>query len=113
MKRKELPYEALTLIAARFRVLSEPARLMLLQSLMDGPLSVQELCEQTGLGQANVSKHMAMLANNGIVAKEKQGLFSVYSIADESVFDICNVVCGSLEKQANAFQKVMRRRKGD
>lgn len=106
--KKRLSQEALILIAARFRVLGEPARLQLLQELMSGSKSVQELCEETGLGQANVSKHMALLAENGIVARRKEGLFSIYSIADSSVFEMCDAVCGALQARNNSEQRKLR-----
>lgn len=109
MKAKQrLGQDALILIAARFRVLSEPARLQLLQELMSGSKSVQELCERTGLGQANVSKHMAILAEHGIVDRRKEGLFSIYSIADRSVFEMCHAVCGALQARNNSEQRKLK-----
>lgn len=106
--KKPLTHEALVLIANRFRVLGETARLQLLQSLLNGPKSVQELCEETGLGQANVSKHMSILAEHGIVARRKEGLFSIYSIADPSVFEMCDAVCGALQKRHHSEQQKLK-----
>jgi DNA-binding transcriptional ArsR family regulator len=88
--------EALDLVAQRFRALSDPTRLGLLQSLFAGERTVQELCERTGAGQANASKHLQLLAREGFVARRKQGLFVYYRIADASVFQLCEVVCGAL-----------------
>jgi ArsR family transcriptional regulator len=104
-KKQKLSSDALQLVAARFRVLGEPARLELLQSLMEGEKSQQELCEETGLTQANVSKHLALLAEHHMVAKRKEGLFSFYSIDDPSVFELCSIVCGSLNKQVDLLRK--------
>lgn len=105
--KKEMSFEALKLIAARFRVLSEPMRLKLLQELSDGERSVSELMDATGAGQANVSKHLGILLEAGLVKRRKDGLNAYYSIADESVFKLCEVVCGSLAEQLEARRKLV------
>jgi DNA-binding transcriptional ArsR family regulator len=100
--------EALELIASRFRVLGEPSRLRLIQSLEEGEKSVGALVEATGLTQANVSRHLQTLAEAGILGRRKEGLSVIYFIADPGIFDLCRHVCGSLkrriEKHAEAFQ---------
>ncbi len=88
--------EALELIAARFRVLGEPMRLKILSTLGESEMTVTELVEATGAGQANVSKHLAMLANARLVARRKEGLNVCYRVSDETVFDLCGAVCSSL-----------------
>lgn len=99
--------EALELIAARFKVLSEPMRLRILNTLGDGELTVSELVEATGAGQANVSKHLGLLLDAGIVARRKDGLNAYYSVADESIFAICEVVCDSLGERLAAQQRAL------
>jgi DNA-binding transcriptional ArsR family regulator len=91
--------EALDLVARRFRALSDPRRLALLQALFAGEATVRELCRRTGTGQANASKHLALLAAEGLVARRKEGLHAWYRIADASVKELCRVVCGSLERR--------------
>ena len=91
--------EALQLIAARFRALSDPSRLRLLNLLMQGEQSVQELVEASGLGQTNVSRHLGLLRREGLVARVKQGNRALYHIADSSVERLCTIVCGGLSKQ--------------
>ena len=98
-KPRSLSDEALGLIARRFAVLSEPLRLRLLHALFDGEKSVGALIELTGGTQANVSRHLQTLAEAGLLARRKEGLQVFYSIADPSVFPLCELVCGSLEKQ--------------
>lgn len=105
---KKMSPGAIELVAARFRVLGEPARLSILNTLMGGEHSVNELCEATGLSQANVSKHLAGLAQAGFVAREKRGLFTIYSIADASLFRLCELMCGSLERKLGDELKLMR-----
>lgn len=99
--------EAIELVASRFRILSEPMRLRILQALHEGERSVGDLVEAVGAGQANVSKHLAILAAGGLVARRKRGLFVYYGIADSSVFTLCDVVCGSLGRQLATQQKAV------
>ena len=93
-----LPRPVVELIARRFRLLGDPIRIRLLERLRDGEATVGELVETTGAGQQNVSKHLGILLQGGIVARRKQGTASYYSIADEAVFQLCEDVCDSLER---------------
>ena len=88
--------EALALVAARFRVLGDPTRLRILNTLMQGEVSVGELCERTGIEQPNVSRHLALLRGEGIVARRGEGNRGFYRIEDETVLELCEVVCGGL-----------------
>jgi ArsR family transcriptional regulator len=101
-KRRRLSEAALGKVAERFKVLSEPMRLKLLYALMDGEKSVSELVYETGGLQANVSKHLAMLLDAGVVGRRKQGLNSYYRIADASIFELCDLVCGSIHNRLAA-----------
>ncbi|KXJ98002.1 MAG: regulatory protein ArsR [Acidobacteria bacterium OLB17] len=98
-KNWKKPPEALALVATRFKVLSEPLRLRILQELETGALSVGELTTAVGATQPNVSKHLKMLQDAGIVARKQEGNTAFYSIADESVFALCDLVCGSLKEK--------------
>jgi DNA-binding transcriptional ArsR family regulator len=93
---KPLKEETLELVAERFRLLGDPLRLRLLQTLAAGEMSVAQLVETTSTTQANVSKHLQLLLRSGILKKRKDGLHSYYAIADPSVFPLCDLVCGSL-----------------
>lgn len=99
---RSLPPEVLDLIAERFRVLAEPARLRILSVLLEGERTVSELVEETGLNQANVSKHLSLLRSTSFVDRRKDGLYAYYSVADPSVEVLCEVMCGRLEEQAAA-----------
>ena len=102
-----LPEPLAELIAERFRVLSEPMRIRLLDQLREGDATVGELQGATGASQQNVSKHLSVLLRNGIVSRRKEGNFSRYSIADEGVFDLCEQVCGGLRRQADELDAVL------
>lgn len=84
------------LVAERFRVLADPVRLRILNALTDGERSVAELVRETEATQANVSKHLGVLLRGGLVSRRKEGLYVYYACADRSVYQICDVVCGSL-----------------
>ena len=98
-KRAPLPDSALVLVARRFAVLSEPMRLRLVHALFDGEKNVNALVGVTGGTQANVSRHLQTLAQASVLARRKEGLQVFYSIADPSIFKLCELVCGGLEKQ--------------
>ena len=84
------------LVADRFKALAEPTRLNLLRELRAGERTVTELRESTGLGQANVSKHLQLLHGLGFVERRKEGLYVYYRLADEDVFTLCDLMCGRL-----------------
>lgn len=109
MPKRPMTPEQLTLVAERFKVLAEPARLQLLQALMAGERTVGELTEATGLTQANVSKHLQLLLAHELVARRKEGLFAYYGLADESVFKLCELVCTRLEHTARDRQRRLAR----
>ena len=94
-----IPDELAELIAQRFRVLAEPMRIKLLDRMRDGAATVQELRDGTGSSQQNVSKHLGVLLSAGLVSRTREGNFSRYEIADQSVFDLCEQVCGGLRRQ--------------
>lgn len=100
--------ELLELIADRFKALAEPARLRILNTLREGEKTVSELMEETGFGQANVSKHLQMLHTLGFVERRKDGLFVHYRLADESVFQLCDIVCGRLAVEANERDRILQ-----
>lgn len=102
-----LPEPLVELIAQRFRVLSEPSRIRLIDILRDGPRSVQELTAASGSSQQNVSKHLGILHGAGILSREKRGTSVLYSIADESVLELCEHVCGGLRRQLDELGSVL------
>ncbi len=102
-----LPDDLVDLIAQRFRVLSEPTRIKLLDRLREGEASVLELTSAIGTTEQNISKHLGVLHRAGIVARRKRGNFSYYSIADEGVFLLCEHVCGGLERQLDSLREIV------
>jgi DNA-binding transcriptional ArsR family regulator len=89
----------LEVIAARFRLLGEPLRLKILAALATGERNVGELVQLTGAGQPNVSKHLAALAQGGLIKRRKVGTSIYYAVADPVVYTLCDVVCGSVQQR--------------
>lgn len=102
-----LPDDLVELIAARFRALSEPSRIKLLDRLREREATVLELTELIGTTQQNVSKHLGVLQRSGIVARRKQGNFAYYRIVDEGVLALCEDVCGSLQQQSESLRQLV------
>ncbi len=105
-----LPAPLVELIAQRFRVLAEPMRIRLLDALREAPATVQQLEQATGASQQNISKHLGVLLRSGMVSRSKQGNFSLYAIADEGVFELCEQVCGGLRRQLDDLDAALRGR---
>jgi DNA-binding transcriptional ArsR family regulator len=96
------------LIAQRFRVLAEPMRIKLLDRLREGDATVGELQAALGASQQNISKHLGILHGAGMVTRTKDGNHARYSIADESVFELCEQVCGGVRRQVDELGALLQ-----
>jgi len=94
--------EALEMVAARFRAMGEPLRLRILQQLEAGERSVSALALRVASTQPNVSKHLKVLQDAGLVKRRQQGTSAYYSIADEMVFELCEMICTRLRDRLEA-----------
>jgi ArsR family transcriptional regulator len=110
MPGQALTPELMVLVAERFKVLAEPARLEILNALSAGERTVTDLLAATGMKQANVSKHLQVLHAAGFVDRRKDGLHVYYHLADEDVFQLCRLVCGRLEAEAGRRLSLLARR---
>ncbi|MFM7471369.1 MAG: ArsR/SmtB family transcription factor [Nodosilinea sp.] len=103
-----VPPEVVQQVAEYFDVLSEPMRLRILNVLQGGERCVQELVEATQTSQANVSKHLKVMTQAGILNRRTEGTSAYYSICDQLIFDLCSLVCDRLacriEEQAQQFR---------
>jgi DNA-binding transcriptional ArsR family regulator len=103
-----LPDEFIELVARRFTALAEPMRIRLLDALHVGEgASVSELAAALGATHANVSKHLNVLHSERIVGRRKEGAKFVYSIADETVLEICELVCGGVRKRLQELGRLV------
>ena len=103
-----LPGDLVELIARRFRALGEPMRIRLLDHLRNGEATVGELSEAIGASQQNVSKHLGLLTDVGVLGRRKDGTHVYYRIVDEGVFGLCEQVCGSVQQQLQTLNELVR-----
>ena len=94
-----IPEPLVGLIARRFRAMGEPLRIRILDTLREGEATVNELAERLDASQQNVSKHLGLLADAGVLERRKDGTRVYYRIGDENVLGLCEQVCGSVEEQ--------------
>lgn len=95
-----IPDEFLELMAGKFRMLADPTRLAILRALLPGERNVTQVVLETGANQANVSKHLKMLAEAGLVGRRKEGLQVFYRVHDPLVEKLCKLVCESIIEEA-------------
>jgi DNA-binding transcriptional ArsR family regulator len=105
--QKPLTPEMIELVAERFRALAEPARLHIMQALRGGEQTVGELVETTGMGTANVSKHLQLLHAAGFVTRRKDGLYVYYGLAGEDVFRLCDLMCGRIAAETESRRQAL------
>jgi len=94
-----LSNEALVQVAAYFQALSEPTRLQILNLLREKERNVGELAQLCGYTSANISRHLTLLTQHGLVVRESRGNSAYYSIADASVYQLCDLVCGNIARE--------------
>jgi DNA-binding transcriptional ArsR family regulator len=99
--------ELAELIAGRMRVIGDPMRIRILDLLRGGELSVGQITERVGTSQQNASKHLGILLQAGIVGRRKEGTSSLYRVVDESIFELCEQVCGGLQQQIAGLSAVV------
>lgn len=98
--KPQIPDEFLDLMAEKFRLLGDASRLSILRCLMGGEMTVTQIVEETGRGQANVSKHLKLLHESGLLDRRKQGLQVYYKIGDPVVEQLCTTVCDAVARDA-------------
>ena len=107
MKGKPLSEEIMVLIAERFKVLGEPVRLRILHFIGEGEKTVNEIAAGTGTSQPNVSKHLRVMQESGLLKRRQEKNFNYYSVADVSIFEMCDTVCNSLRDRLETQSKLL------
>lgn len=107
MGTRPLTPTLIELVAKRFKALAEPARLAILSELRAGEANVGEIVERTGQSQAAVSKHLRILHDLGFVSRRREGVFVHYALADEAVFELCDLMCGRIEEEFEARERAL------
>ena len=105
--RQQMNVAMAEVIAERFRLLAEPTRIRILDALRPGPMTVGALTVEVSTSQQNVSKHLGLLHRAGLLMREKDGNSVRYGIADQSVFSLCDEVCGGIQRHLNDLRSTM------
>lgn len=105
---ESMPFE---LVARRLKALADASRLSVLRRLCAGEKCVTELVEETGLGQANVSKHLRILLGEGFVLARRDRRNVFYRLSNGMSEEICAIICRSIrEKAADEKRELARYR---
>ena len=108
---KEMTPATIQAVARYFHVLADPTRLTILNELRQSERNVGELAQLCGYTAANISRHLSLLAQQGVVSRTSQGNSVYYRIADAAVYELCDVVCGNiathLQKQQEEQQNLL------
>jgi len=95
----QLPDQAIDRVATYFQALAEPTRLRILNLLREEEHNVGELAEVCGYTAANMSRHLAVLMQQGFVKREGRGTSVYYQIADPTIYALCDLVCNRITQQ--------------
>jgi len=100
-----VPDPMVDLVAGCFQALSDPTRLKILRELKNGRRTVQELVALFTWTQPNISRHLSILVQAGLVTKSKEGFFVYYSVANEKIFSLCDTVCTHVKTTLKGYGK--------
>lgn len=106
--RQAPPADGIRIKAKFFSGLADASRLACLEALLDGPRSVGEVVEKTGLSQPNASSHLACLEDCGLVRSRPEGRRVIYSIADRDVLRLLAVAQKVLAKNSERVYRCTR-----
>jgi DNA-binding transcriptional ArsR family regulator len=90
--------ELIPKVVERLKAIADESRIRLILRLGQGPCRVTQLAKELGLAQASVSKHLGVLKRVGLVSAERRGTEAIYHIHDQSIFELCDVVCGGVQR---------------
>lgn len=78
--------------AASIKAISHPLRLKILCVLANGQLSVQDIVDQVGTSQSNISQHLAILRDKGVLDTEKDANRVYYRISDPRTLKLIGMI---------------------
>ena len=109
----EMERAAIYRLHAEFcKTLADANRLLIINELSKGELSVGELTERLGLKQSNVSKHLAIMRERGLVRTRREGASIYYAMSDSRISEAIGLLreihAEQMEKQGNLAQLIAR-----
>jgi DNA-binding transcriptional ArsR family regulator len=104
---KILSNDVLEMVAGQFKVLAEPVRLQILQCVGEEEKTVSEIVVLTKASQPNVSKHLKVMQEAGILVRRQEKNSAFFRAADPTIFKMCDIVCGSLKERSENKAKIL------
>jgi DNA-binding transcriptional ArsR family regulator len=95
-------HEVFESVARYFSVLGEPTRLRILHALCQEEKCVNEIIKVTGLAQANVSRHLGLMYQAGMLARRRDGTQIFYRVADPVYVELCRTVSTQVAGRSDA-----------
>jgi DNA-binding transcriptional ArsR family regulator len=89
-------------VSRYFALLGEPMRVRVLHAICNRPKTVNEIAEETGATQTNISRHLNLMYRAGVLARRKEGNFVYYGVADTALTEICRTVCVHIAARGDA-----------
>lgn len=93
MKMNKIKEQELKEIASLLKALAEPTRLKIMQTLHEGERCVNDIVNEVASGQANVSKHLKLLAQNHLLQSRREGTTIYYQLSGNYVSKLCESIC--------------------
>lgn len=87
-------------VARYFSVLGEATRLRILHALCQSERCVNEIIRETGLAQANVSRHLGLMYQAGLLARRREGTQVFYRVSDPMYVELCRTVLSQVAAHA-------------
>lgn len=100
--------ELIPRVVERLSALADATRVRLLLRLREAPAGVSALAEAVGASQASISKHLSVLRRVGLVDAERRGTLMLHRIRDETIFDLCRMVCDGVVEHARREHDAVR-----
>ncbi|MBA3298210.1 MAG: winged helix-turn-helix transcriptional regulator [Acidobacteria bacterium] len=100
--------EVFAVVARYFGLLSEPTRLKILHTICQDERSVSAIVAATGVTQTNVSRHLALLHQAGVVSRRREKNAVYYRVTDPEFVEVCRTVCVQIAGRIDARQPLKR-----
>jgi DNA-binding transcriptional ArsR family regulator len=100
--------EVFETVAKYFSLLSEPTRLRIMHTICQDEKSVNQIAEETALTQTNVSRHLGLMYQGGVLSRRRDGSQIYYRVSDESFTEVCRTVCIRVAAELDGGKDVKR-----
>jgi DNA-binding transcriptional ArsR family regulator len=96
-------------VARYFALLSEPTRLRIMHSICAEEKSVNQIVAEIGASQTNVSRHLGLMYQAGVLGRRRLGNQVLYRVSDAAFTEICRTVCVRVASELDGDKSLKRR----